>query len=77
YGNLVSSVPGCTVRHDEQAVATFCYTGPNGQWWSFDDTWSIGKKTAWLKSKGLLGAMMWEMSGDPGLLTDALDAALR
>ncbi|WP_158882655.1 glycosyl hydrolase family 18 protein [Amycolatopsis anabasis] len=77
YGNLVSSVPNCTVRHDEAAVATFCYTGNGGQWWTFDDTWSIGKKTAWIKSKGLLGAMAWEMSGDPGLLTAAVDAGLR
>nr|WP_082535329.1 glycosyl hydrolase family 18 protein [Nonomuraea pusilla] len=76
YSNLVASVPGCTVRHDEQAVATYCYTGDNGQWWTFDDAWSIGKKTAWLKSKGLLGAMIWEMSGDTGVLTTALDTGL-
>ncbi|MFB4287641.1 glycosyl hydrolase family 18 protein [Nonomuraea sp. ATR24] len=79
YSNLLASVPGCTVRHDEAAVATYCYTGNNGQWWSFDDVWSIQKKTAWLKSKGLLGAMVWEMSGDTasGTLTNALDAGLR
>ncbi|MEV6983529.1 glycosyl hydrolase family 18 protein [Sphaerisporangium sp. NPDC051017] len=77
YANLVASVPGCTVRHDEVAVATYCYTGNGGQWWSFDDTWSIQKKAAWLRSKNLLGAMIWEMSGDPGTLTGALDAALR
>ncbi|MEV4394372.1 glycosyl hydrolase family 18 protein [Nonomuraea sp. NPDC049607] len=77
YSNLLAMVPGCTVRHDEVAVATYCYTGNNGQWWSFDDAWSIGKKTAWLKSKGLLGAMIWEMSGDTGVLTTALDGGLR
>ncbi|QFY09177.1 chitinase [Nonomuraea phyllanthi] len=76
YSNLLAMVPGCTIRHDEQAVATYCYTGGNGQWWTFDDAWSIGKKTAWLKSKNLLGAMIWEMSGDPGVLTSALDAGL-
>jgi chitinase len=75
YGNLMSSVPGCTIYHDEPAVATYCYTG--NQWWSFDDTWSIGKKTAWIKSKGLLGAMAWEMSGDPGTLLTAVDTGLR
>ncbi|WP_431897804.1 glycosyl hydrolase family 18 protein [Nonomuraea sp. bgisy101] len=77
YGNLVAGVPNCTVRHDEQAVATSCFTGNGGQWWSFDDAWSIGKKTAWLRSKNLLGAMIWEMSGDTGVLTAALDAGLR
>ncbi|MFB4265479.1 glycosyl hydrolase family 18 protein [Nonomuraea sp. GTA35] len=77
YTNLLAMVPGCTVRHDEQAVATYCFTGDGGQWWTFDDAWSIGKKTAWLRSKGLLGAMIWEMSGDSGTLTTALDAGLR
>ncbi|SDK73543.1 glycosyl hydrolase family 18 protein [Nonomuraea jiangxiensis] len=77
YGNLLAMVPGCTVRHDEQAVATYCHTGDGGQWWTFDDAWSIGRKAAWLRSKGLLGAMMWEMSGDTGVLTAALDSALR
>ncbi|TYB54533.1 chitinase [Nonomuraea sp. PA05] len=77
YTNLLAMVPGCTARHDEQAVATYCFTGDGGQWWTFDDAWSIGKKTAWLRSKGLLGAMVWEMSGDSGTLTSALDAGLR
>ncbi|MEV0971311.1 glycosyl hydrolase family 18 protein [Microtetraspora glauca] len=80
YSNLVASVPGCTVRHDEQAGATYCYTGSAsqaGQWWTFDDTWSIAKKTAWLRTKGLLGVMIWEMSGDTGTLTGAVDTGLK
>lgn len=77
YSNLISSLPNCKIVHDEQAVATSCYTGDNGQWWSFDDAWSIQKKTAWLRSKNLLGAMIWEMSGDPGVLTKALDDGLK
>ncbi|WP_242910503.1 glycosyl hydrolase family 18 protein [Actinomadura terrae] len=77
YSNLIASVPNCQITHDEQAVATYCYTGNNGQWWSFDDAWSISKKMAWLKSKNLLGAMIWEMSGDPGVLTKAVDDGLR
>ncbi|MFL4905093.1 hypothetical protein ACJ6WF_18340 [Streptomyces sp. MMS24-I2-30] len=28
------------------------------------DTWSIEKKPEYIKSKGLLGGMIWEMSGD-------------
>ncbi|MET1072149.1 MAG: glycosyl hydrolase family 18 protein [Umezawaea sp.] len=77
YANLIASVPGCTALHDEVAVATYCYTGAGGQWWTFDDTWSIGKKTAWLRSRGLLGAMFWEMSGDTGTLINAVYAGLR
>ncbi|MBB4936627.1 GH18 family chitinase [Streptosporangium album] len=61
-------MPGCTVKHDEQSVATFCCTGNGGQRWTFDDTWSIGKKTAWLRSKNLLGAA-YETAGHTSVLT--------
>ena len=77
YANLIASVPNCTVRHDETSVATYCFTGNGGQWWTFDDAWSIQKKTAWIKSKGLLGAMAWEMSGDTGTLMTAVDTGLK
>ncbi|MDF9815702.1 glycoside hydrolase family 18 chitinase [Streptomyces sp. SPB162] len=77
YSNLIASVGGLTVYHDEQSVATYGYTGANGQWWSFDDTWSIGKKSAWIKSKNLLGAMIWEMSGDTGTLMSSVDSGLK
>ncbi|MFI7673241.1 glycosyl hydrolase family 18 protein [Actinophytocola sp. NPDC049390] len=77
YANLVASVPNCVVHHDEAAVASYCHTGNGGQWWTFDDVWSIQRKTAWIRSKGLLGAMVWEMSGDTGTLMSATDAGLR
>ncbi|MFG2824672.1 glycosyl hydrolase family 18 protein [Kitasatospora sp. NPDC048365] len=79
YNNLITSVPNLTVYHDTQSVSTYAYTGAGGQWWTFDDTWSIGQKTAWLKSKNLLGAMIWEMSGDTpsGTLINALDTGLK
>ncbi|CCH35424.1 glycosyl hydrolase family 18 protein [Actinosynnema sp. NPDC047251] len=77
YSNLLASVPNCTVVHDEPAVATSCFTGNGGQWWTFDDTWSIQKKTAWMKQRGLLGAMIWEMSGDTGTLMSAVDNGLK
>ncbi|GAA0406764.1 glycoside hydrolase family 18 chitinase [Streptomyces luteireticuli] len=77
YDNLLASVSGLKIYHDEATVATYGFTGDNGQWWTFDDAWSIGKKTAWLKSKKLGGAMIWEMSGDSGTLMTALDNGLR
>ncbi|MER5986616.1 glycosyl hydrolase family 18 protein [Streptomyces sp. NPDC001787] len=79
YNNLITSFPNMTIRHDEQSVSTYGYTGTNGQWWSFDDTWSIARKTAWVKSKGLLGGFVWEMSGDTpnGQLMTALDSGLK
>ncbi len=64
YANLIAMVPNCTIHHDTQSVSTYCFTGNGGQWWSFDDAWAIQQKTTWLKGKGLLGAMIWEMSGD-------------
>ena len=69
-------MPNCTVFHDPVAVATYCSTGAGGQWWTFDDAWSLGQKTAWVKSKNLLGVMIWEMSGDTGTLMTAVDTGL-
>ncbi|GAA0462841.1 glycoside hydrolase family 18 chitinase [Streptomyces sp. NPDC046215] len=77
YDNLLAAVPNLTVHHDEESVATYGYTGENGQWWTFDDAWSIGKKTAWLKSRKLGGVMIWEMSGDSGTLMTAVENGLR
>ncbi|GLZ31456.1 chitinase [Lentzea sp. NBRC 105346] len=77
YSNLVAMVPNCTVYHDEQAGATYCFQGNGGEWWTFDDAWSIARKTAWLKSKGMLGAMIWEMSGDTGVLMNAVSSGLQ
>jgi chitinase len=78
YANLLAMVPGCTVYHDVQSIATSCFTGPGGQWWTFDDTWSIAQKSAWLKQQNLLGGMIWEMSGDTssGTLMTALNSGL-
>jgi chitinase len=77
YNNMVAMLPNMTVFHDEQALATYGYTGNNGQWWTFDDPWSIGRKMAIVKQKNLLGAMIWEMSGDNGILMNAIDTGLR
>ncbi|MET9618521.1 glycosyl hydrolase family 18 protein [Kitasatospora indigofera] len=79
YNNLLAGVPNLTVQHDTQSISTYGYTGAGGQWWTFDDPWSIGQKTAYLKSKGLLGSMIWEMSGDTptGTLITALDNGLK
>ncbi|MER7673313.1 glycosyl hydrolase family 18 protein [Kitasatospora sp. NPDC096128] len=79
YQNLITGVPGLTVYHDPKSVATYGYTGANGQWWTFDDSWSIARKAAYLKSKNLLGGMIWEMSGDTpsGTLMSALDTGLK
>ena len=78
YANLLSAVPGMTTFHNTQCVATYGYTGSGGQWWTFDDPWSIAQKTAYVKSKGLGGAMVWELSGDTttGTLMAAISSGL-
>ncbi|MGW3744989.1 glycoside hydrolase family 18 protein [Streptomyces sp. NPDC005146] len=48
------------VRKD-QSIATYGYA--DNQWWTFDDTCSLGKK-AYVKGKVMLGVMVWEMSSD-------------
>jgi chitinase len=76
YNNLKATFPSMTVVHDAQSISTFGYTGPGGQWWTFDDAWSLGKKMALVKQEGLLGTMIWELSGDDGTLLPAIDAGL-
>jgi chitinase len=74
---LFNGVPGCTISHDTAAVATFCFTGAGGQWWTFDDAWSVGQKMTWVNQQGLLGVMIWEMSGDNGTLMSPIAAAIK
>src|SRR5262249_15821168 len=76
YKNIATNVPGCTVHHNEQAGPTYCYPRANGQWGAYHDPRATGKKTDYIKSKNLLGAMIWEMSGDTGTLMTALDNGL-
>jgi chitinase len=72
--NLATGIPGCTVFHDTQSVATFCYDG--NQWATYDDATTIAPKMTYVKNKGLLGAMIWEMSGDNGDLMTAINSNL-
>ncbi|MRG27490.1 glycosyl hydrolase family 18 protein [Laceyella tengchongensis] len=51
YWNSVSKVP-------------YLYNPTNKVFISYDDAESFGHKTAYLKSKGLAGAMFWELSSD-------------
>ena len=45
--------------------------------WSYDDERVIAQKTGYVKSKGLGGTMVWELDGDDGTLTAAVDSGLR
>jgi len=52
-----------TKLHNEGWMAAVAYK--NGEMWcSYDDAWSIAKKSEWAKSVGIGGLMWWEASGD-------------
>ena len=55
YNNLVADLPGPDRLPRRAVRRTYCYTGANGQWWSFDDAWSIGKKTGVHQVQGPAG----------------------
>ncbi|WP_336782462.1 glycosyl hydrolase family 18 protein [Paenibacillus illinoisensis] len=55
---------GYTRYWNDTAKVPFLYNASNKRFISYDDAESIGYKTAYIKSKGLGGAMFWELSGD-------------
>lgn len=57
-------LPSMTRYWDAQAQVPYLYDSARKLWISYDDTQSMVIKTDYIKSKGLGGAMAWEMSGD-------------
>ncbi|MCM3786100.1 glycosyl hydrolase family 18 protein [Neobacillus mesonae] len=55
---------GYTRYWNDTAKVPYLYNSSNKRFISYDDAESIGYKTAYIKSKGLGGAMFWELSGD-------------
>lgn len=57
---------GATVMYDAQAGATYSYDPKlnGGEVISYDNKDEVGRKVAYLKSKGLGGTMFWEASAD-------------
>ncbi|WP_260412505.1 glycoside hydrolase family 18 protein [Alkalihalobacillus sp. TS-13] len=55
---------GFTPHREEDSQVPWLFNGST--FISYDDAISIGHKTDYLKLKGLSGAMMWELSHDPG-----------
>ena len=71
---VLKNRPGTRFR-DTAAGALWLYDGTN--WWSYDDPTVVAQKTAYVKQKGLGGVMVWELDGDDGTLTTAVDTGLR
>lgn len=61
------------------SVTQAYWTFSNSTFWSYDDPTSIAVKMAYVKSKGLRGAMVWELDGDTsdGELLSAVTNGLR
>lgn len=60
---------------DRRAGATWLYDGST--FWSYDDVAAIARKTGYVRANRLGGTMVWELDGDDGTLTAAIDAGLR
>lgn len=42
----------------------YLYTGPSGEWWSYDDAGVVATKTKYVRERGLRGAFSWSLDGD-------------
>ena len=54
---------------DPIAQAFWVYSAAAGVFWSYDDPATLVSKTNYIKSKGLAGAMSWELSNDDASAT--------
>ena len=68
---------GYTLNRDSTAIHAWLFNGST--FWTFDDPTVLKAKGAYVKSKGIGGAMFWSMDGDDagGSLIKAIDGALR
>jgi len=68
---------GYTVHRDWRAGNSWLSNGTT--FWTFDDPAQILQKTAYIKHRGLGGAMMWSLDGDDASasLTRAVSTGLR
>ncbi|WP_329494177.1 glycoside hydrolase family 18 chitinase [Kitasatospora herbaricolor] len=68
---------GYTIYRDP--VAGFAYIYNGSVLYTYDDPTEIARKTAWIKSQGLAGAMVWSFDGDTanGELMAAVDNGLK
>jgi len=67
YSSIASSylnAPGYIRYYHQQSMVPWLFNGST--FISYEDEQSIGAKAQYIKSKGLGGAMLWELSQDPG-----------
>lgn len=56
--------PGSTVTEDRYNISSYCYDGSTHTLVSYDTPSIVAKKAAYMKKKGLAGAMFWDLSDD-------------
>lgn len=65
--------PNSTLHHDPEAIASWCHDPTTRTTVSYDSPEVATQKVAYIKRRGLGGAMWWESSGDfPVDHTDSL-----
>ena len=67
YGDLAANYVNKNgfVRYwNDTAKVPYLYNATTGTFISYDDNESMKYKTDYIKTKGLSGAMFWELSGD-------------
>lgn len=71
------NVNGYTKYFHQEAKEAYVYNPNTKIWIAYDDPQSMSAKADYILSKGLGGAMAWELSSDDGSLLDALYAKLK
>lgn len=66
YDYRALPLPGSTVHHDMQALASWSYDPHRKEMITYDDEHIVAAKAEWIKREGLGGAMFWELSADKG-----------
>ena len=64
YRQIVSNATGYQVFQQKEQRVPYAYDSAKKIWVSFDDDASIGAKAQLARTSGLLGVMIWELSGD-------------
>ena len=81
YGAMAATLidrGGFVRMWDSQAQAPYLWNKDTRTFISYDDPESLRLKSAYIREKGLAGAMFWEYSGDKtGVLLDTLFTSLR
>ncbi|KAG2483350.1 hypothetical protein HYH03_017798 [Edaphochlamys debaryana] len=64
YGKIRSTYPGLQSYYDEDSKASYGYDPATGVFVTYDDERVIADKVAYIKARGLGGAMFWVLGGD-------------